>query len=179
MDDNEFDVDFESAWREAINDPGREPDLDPTDIALEVHADRLEARQAYLCTRGSVTEDEIKEVEARRQAYAAYMVLMAVECCERGLTMLSKTDPSKLSDEKKIQRAETLTELYETLLPLDDLEPLARQILSGLGLPTTIDEFEDFDGNKCRINLNLASCKLAPAELFDKFLKFYYGIEDR
>jgi hypothetical protein len=64
MDDNEFDVDFESAWREAINDPGREPDLDPTDIALEVHADRLEARQAYLCSEA--VSPRMKSKRSRR-----------------------------------------------------------------------------------------------------------------
>jgi hypothetical protein len=40
--------------------------------------------------------------------------------------------------------------------------------LAGVGLPTTIEEFEESDGNRYRIKLNMNSCILASDDAVEK-----------
>jgi hypothetical protein len=68
---------------------------------------------------------------------------------------------SELSDAKREQAVESMKITHTFLIHLDNAEPFARQTLAGLGLPTSIEEFEEYDGNNCRIKIDIRSCTLA------------------
>jgi hypothetical protein len=97
----------------------------------------------------------MKRIEAMRQALSCYHLLHARDYCVQALTLLTKMETSELSEEALEQWARTLAEGYKDLEPLDEVEPLARATLASLGLPPTIEEFEDYYGNRCRIKLNM------------------------
>ena len=90
-----------------------------------------------------------------RQALCCYHLLYARRLCEQGINLLTKTKTSELSEVELEDRYLTLAEAYKDLAPLDEIEPLARKTLDGLGLPVTIEEFENYDGNRCRIKLDI------------------------
>lgn len=125
-----------------------------TEIALQVHSDLLEAYYSDLEVRENITALEVKRIEATKQALCCYHLLHARERCEQALAILTEIKTSELSKEALEERAGTLTEVHTDLMPLDEVDPLARMTLAGLGLPATIAEFEDYDGNRCRIKLN-------------------------
>jgi hypothetical protein len=157
---NDFDTDFEAAFQELRNDP-QESELDIVDLALKVHRDRLIAYQAEIDVRGSVGDLEIKGAEAYRQALLAYTVLYVRRLYELQIMVLTRTH---LSTEEGLKgRADVLKTLYTELSPLDHVESLARQTLIGLGLPGTIDEFAAYDGNCCRMDIDLSFCVLVVA----------------
>jgi hypothetical protein len=135
-----FDADFEAAWREAKTDMGRDPNEGPEDIALEVHEDRLVRLHSELYVRGNVTEAELKAIEAMRQALAALHILQAIDGFE---TIEGPTDVNR------------------DLAVLDNVKDEAVDVLAGLGLPATWDDFIDYNGNRCRIEIHLDSCILA------------------
>jgi len=103
-----------------------------------------------------------------RQALCCYHLLYARRLCEQGITLLTKTKTSELSEVELEDRYLTLAEAYKDLAPLDEIEPLARKTLDGLGLPATIEEFENYDGNRCRIKLDIDACTLASDDVFGK-----------
>ena len=168
MTDDEFNALLEAAFQEALNDPEAYADIDTTEIALQVHRDLSEAYCLDLDVRGNVIDLEIKQIEAMRQALGCYRLLHARDYCVRALTLLTKMKTSELSEEALENWALTLAEAYKDLEPLNEAEPLARATLAGLGLPPTIEEFEDYDGNRCRIKLNLDRCTLASDSVFGK-----------
>lgn len=118
--------------------------------------------------RGEVTDLEIKRIEAMRQALCCYRLLFSRQLLEQGLTLLNNTPTTAFTEKEIRDRAHRLAQLHKGLMPLDEVEPLARRTLAGLGLPTTIEEFEDYDGNRCRIKLNMDACNLASDSVFDK-----------
>jgi hypothetical protein len=171
MTDEEFDAIIESAWQEARNNPDQDTDdMDPAELALQVHSDLFEARYHELCTRGNVTEAEVKEVMAMKQALMAYAILRAQEGYETVIAVGRCANPERLSTDARAGLSKTLVQAFTSLTPLDDAAPLARQILTGLGLPTSIEEFEDYDGNNCRIKIDYQSCVLAPDNEYDQLV---------
>jgi hypothetical protein len=179
MTDDEFDTYLEAAYQEALNDPEADADIDVTEIALQVHSDLFEAYYLDLDVRGDVTDLEIKRIEAMRQALSSYQLLHAREYCERAIKLLTKTKASELSKEAIEDRARTLAEAHKDLMPLDEVEPLVRTTLGGLGLPTTFEEFEDYERNRCRIKLNMDACTLASDSVFGKLRAALAAWENR
>ena len=179
MTDDEFDTLVEAAYQEALNDPEADADIDMTEIALQVHGDLFEAYYLDLDVRGDVTDLEIKRIEAMRQALSSYQLLHAREYCERAIKLLIKTKTFELSKEAIEDRARTLAEAHKDLTPLDEIEPLARKTLDGLGLPVTIEEFENYDGNRCRIKLDIDACTLASDNVFGKLQAALAGWKER
>jgi hypothetical protein len=168
MTDAEFDVLLEAAYQEAKNDPEVDDVIDMTGIALQVHSDLLQTYHSELHVRGNVTEIEIKRIEAVRQALCCYYLLFARKALEQGLALLTKTKTSELSKEELVYLTRILVETHKDLEPLDEIEPLARKTLVGIGLPATIEEFEEFNGNRYRIKLNMDACTLASDNAVDK-----------
>jgi hypothetical protein len=95
----------------------------------------------------------------------AYTILHAMDLCERGLIMLSHV-PADTPDLKKHLR-HGMGDCYSLLVPLDDVEQLARRVLAGLGLPQTINEFSDYEGNRYHIDIDVDSCSLASEPEFE------------
>jgi hypothetical protein len=114
-----------------------------------------------------------------RQALSSYQLLHAREYCERAIKLLTKTKASELSKEAIEDRARTLAEAHKDLMPLDEVEPLVRTTLGGLGLPTTFEEFEDYERNRCRIKLNMDACTLASDSVFGKLRAALAAWENR
>jgi hypothetical protein len=179
MTDDEFDALLEAAFQEALNDPEAYADIDTTEIALQVHRDLFEAYYLDLEVRGDASDLEIKRIEAMRQALSCYHLLHARDYCVQALTLLTKMKTSKLSEEALEQWARTLAEGYKDLEPLDEVEHLARATLASLGLPPTIEEFEDYDGNRCRIKLNMDACTLVSDSVFGKLQAALTAWENR
>jgi hypothetical protein len=179
MTDDEFDTYHEAAYQEALNDPEADADIDVTEIALQVHSDLFEAYYLDLDVRGNVTDLEIKGIEAMRQALSCYRLLHAREYCERAIKLLTRTKTSELSEEAIEDRARTLAEAHKDLMPLDEVESLVRTTLAGLGLPATFEEFEDYEGNRCRIKLNLDACMIASDSVFGKLQAALAAWENR
>jgi hypothetical protein len=166
--DDEFDTLLEAAFREALHDPEADDDIDMTDVALGVHGDLLEAFHSELCVRWGVTDLEIKRIAAMRQALCCYSLLNAKKNYESWLRFLSTMQTTTLTKELIQDRTRILAEVHKNLVPLDEVESLARRTLAGLGLPTTIQEFEDYDGNRCRIKLDIDACSLASDSEYSK-----------
>ena len=179
MTDDEFDTMLEAAYQEALNDPQADDDIDMTEIALQVHGDLFEAYYLNLDVRGNVTDLEIRRIEAMRQALSCYRLLHAREYCERAIKLLTRTKTSELSEEAIEDRARTLAEAHKDLMPLDEVESLVRTTLAGLGLPATFEEFEDYEGNRCRIKLNLDACMIASDSVFGKLQAALAAWENR
>jgi hypothetical protein len=179
MTDDEFYTYLEAAYQEALNDPEAAAYIDVTEIALQVHSDLFEAYYLDLDVRGNVTDLEIKGIEVMRQALSCYRLLHAREYCERAIKLLTKTKTSEMSEEELEQWTRTLAEGYEDLMPLDEVEPLVRTTLAGIGLPTTFKEFEDYEGNRCRIKLNLDACTLASDSVVARLLAALVAWENR
>jgi hypothetical protein len=179
MTDDEFYTYLEAAYQEALNDPEAAAYIDVTEIALQVHGDLFEAYYLDLDVRGNVTDLEIKGIEAMRQALSCYRLLHAREYCERAIKLLTKTKTAELSKEAIEDRARTLAEAHKDLMPLDEVEPLVRTTLGGLGLPTTFEEFEDYERNRCRIKLNMDACTLASDSVFGKLRAALAAWENR
>ena len=168
MIDDEFDTLFEAAYQEALNDLGTDADIDMTALALQAHSYLFEAYYSDRDVREGVTDLEMKRVEAMRQALSCYQLLHARKGYEDILALLNKTTTTALTEKENEDRANVLLETQKVLMSLDEVEPLARMTLAGLGLPTTIAEFKDYDGNRCRIKLNMDACTLASDSVFDK-----------
>lgn len=177
MTDDEFDTLLEAAYQETLNDPESDADIDMTEIALQVHRDLCEAYYLDLDVRGNVTDLETKRIEAMRQALSCFRLLHAREYCQRAIKLMTNTKTSELSKQEELARI--LAEAHKDLMPLDEVEPLARATLAGLGLPTTFREFEDFDGNRCRIKLDIDACTLASDDVFDKLQTALAGWKER
>ena len=155
-------------FRKPLNDPEAYADIDTTEIALQVHGDLIEGYYLDLDVRGDATDLELKLIKAIRQALSCYHLLYARRLCEQGITLLTKTKTSELSEVEIEDRYLILAEAYKDLAPLDEIEPLAHKTLDGLGLPATIEEFENHDGNRCRIKLDMDACMLASDDVFGK-----------
>jgi hypothetical protein len=168
MTDDEFDTILEAAYQEALNDPEADADIDMTELALQVHGDLLEGYYLDVDVRGDATDLELKLIKAMRQALSCYHLLYARRLCEQGITLLTKTKTSELSEVEIEDRYLILAEAYKDLAPLDEIEPLAHKTLDGLGLPAPIEEFENHDGNRCRIKLDMDVCTLASDDVFGK-----------
>jgi hypothetical protein len=166
MTDDEFDALLEAAFQEALNDPEAYADFDTAEIALQVHRDLCEAYYLDLDVRGNVTDLETKRIEAMRQALSCFRLLHAREYCQRAIKLMTNTKTSELSKQEELARI--LAEAHKDLMPLDEVEPWARATLAGLGLPTTFREFEDYDGNRCRIKLDMDACTLASDSVFGR-----------
>jgi hypothetical protein len=168
MTDEEFDILLEAAFQEAANDPESDPDMDPTDLALDVHSDLLETNYSDLYVRGKVSDLEIQKIEAMKQAIVCYRLLLASRNFQQWITLLNNTPTTELNEKEMQDRARVLQQAHTNLIPLDEVEPFARETLAGLGLSTTIEEFEDFEGNNYRIKLDIQACTLASESVLGK-----------
>jgi hypothetical protein len=167
MTDDEFDALFEAACQQALNDPEADGDIDRTKIALQIHGHLLKTYCLELDVRGGVTSPDIKRIEAIRHALCCYNLLHVSKLYEQLLMLLTAMKTSELFEEELKDRVRDLTVLHKHLISLDEIEPLARKTLAGLGLPATIEEFEDYR-NRRRIKLNMDVCTLASDRVFDK-----------
>jgi hypothetical protein len=93
MTDQEFNTLLEAAFYEDANDrDGMTPEF-LSDIALRVHRDLLETHGLELQTRGSVTDLEIKQIEAMKQALLAYNLLSAQRHAQTAVRKTQAMDP--------------------------------------------------------------------------------------
>jgi hypothetical protein len=110
-----------------------------------------------------MTTAEARKIQALKQALLALTVLnakMAVRICQ-------STDLAALSIEEQITMADTMAHILPSLDLLNDVVPLAEQTLSGLGLPISIEEFEDGGG---RIKIDYPRALLPCDEAVERLL---------
>lgn len=136
---------------------------DFVDVALGVYEELRVDRLALLARRGGGTEAEERELEAIDQAIAAYSIVRYSEIMEGLFGVTQQVWKERISRRTDKERAvEAITQSFEYMDQLADLCREAKRLLSDLGLPTTGKGLMDVD---YRIQIDLASCKLASADL--------------
>jgi hypothetical protein len=169
MDRPEFDRLLDDA---IVNAFKIDPDSDPDEIALELHANMMQARFDQLHARGQVTETEKLEIEAFRQAFFCYSILCASNTLEKAFKFAKATlKYCELDHGSERTIANQAVEFFNDLCSLDDLKREAARLLVDLGLPSTMEEFSDSDGNRRRIEIDLNVAKVASKAVFDSLFE--------
>jgi hypothetical protein len=114
-----------------------------------------------------MTTAEARKIQALKQALLALTVLNAKRHAKMAVRICQSTDLAALSIEEQITMADTMAHILPSLDLLNDVVPLAEQTLSGLGLPISIEEFEDGGG---RIKIDYPRALLPCDEAVERLL---------
>ena len=152
MTDDEFDTLLEAAYQETINDPESDADIDMTEIALQVHGDLIEGYYLDLDICEETPPTWSSSRKAIRQALSCYHLLYARRLCKQGIILLTKTKTSEFSEVELEERYLILAEAYKDLAPLDEIEPLARKTLDGVGLRPPLESCKITTGTVAESN---------------------------
>src|SRR6266436_9313571 len=110
MNDDEFFEYMDAAHAESLHDPEADPDIDYSELALNVHSDLLEAWHAELSTRGNVTDFEIEQLQATKLAIMAYRILQSGRYLETALEVAKCCKVEELSNDQRQRLVNNLTE---------------------------------------------------------------------
>jgi hypothetical protein len=116
------------------------------------------------------------DLAASQQAFFCYNVLRLSYHYENAFNLVQATfKHGDLAPTEKQNTADLATESFTHLCTIDDFKREAERILVGLGLPSTWDEFSAYNGNRCRIQINLDVAKPASEDFFESLVtRFYY-----